>query len=131
VRAARKSESNGHHIGCHPERSEGSAVFLADKQIPRCAREDRKIGFFRQALDPEGGRHGCRPFSDETWMSRQKIRSNLNARLNPALIEEGTFFGYFLCASKESNSPAQRAKRPASPRAATQTANDHASSGRT
>jgi hypothetical protein len=43
-------------------------------------------------------------------MSRQKIRSNLHDRLCTRCVKEGTFFGYFLCASKESNSPALRAK---------------------
>ena len=43
---------------CHPERSAGS-VFqtFADKQIPRCAREDKFFEFLRDATTPDNTMH--------------------------------------------------------------------------
>src|SRR5688500_19529307 len=78
-------------------------------------------------LDPEGGRHGCRPFSDETWMSRQKIRNDLNDRHTPALSRKAlslvTFFvpakkvtrphsGRKLCSKTKTTQPAAPANSP-------------------
>jgi hypothetical protein len=48
------------------------------------------------SLDPKGGRHGCRPFSDETGMSRQKITRDLHAHLALAVSGKALFFGSFL-----------------------------------
>src|SRR5688500_5068923 len=54
------------------------------------------IALTESLLDPKGGRHECRPFSDETWMSRQKIRNAISARLTPAVSGKALFFGSFL-----------------------------------
>src|SRR5687768_105441 len=71
-------ESKGAHAAWKSERATATAVA------------------FQISLDLKGGRHGCRPFSDETWMSRQKIRNAVSARLTPAVSGKALFFGSFL-----------------------------------
>src|SRR5688500_748611 len=92
-----RAKATAHHVGCHPERREGSAGRRCmDKSRSLAAIGDEKKGAFWKSLDPEGGRQGCRPFSDETWMPRQKIRNALSARLTPAVSGKALFFGSFL-----------------------------------
>src|SRR5688500_1981587 len=54
-----------------------------------------------------GGGHGWPPFSDRGRRPSPKIPSP-PARLE-RLVEEGAFFAYFLCTSKESRSPQAKA----------------------
>jgi hypothetical protein len=66
-------------------------------------------GPFRSGADggekPEGRRARCAPFSDGTWMCRQKIPAVCANLLRCSGREGGVcFFGYFLCTSKESDS---------------------------
>src|SRR5688572_13609731 len=62
------------------------------------------------ATDPEGGAHGCAPFSDRARMASRKIPVSLNP---PGVLLTSTrhFFGDFLCASKESYPPQAEALR--------------------
>ena len=60
-----------------------------------------------QPADPEGGVHGCTPFSDRAmdgesenpWTSIRRVSG----------VGEAAFFGYFLCGGKESKSPTAKA----------------------
>jgi len=70
------------------------------------------FGFLQQRPDsgnPEGGRHGWGPFSDRGRMPSPKIP--VTSAWLERFVEEGAFFGCFLCTGKESNSPKAKALR--------------------
>jgi len=71
---------SGENKGVHAARKSDSTAFAFDRDLP----------------GPGGRPAWCRPFSDETWMSRQKIRNALSACLIPAVSGKALFFGSFL-----------------------------------
>src|SRR5688500_18631635 len=57
-----------------------------------------------------GGGHGWPPFSDRGTMPSPKI--TMAYAWLERFVEESAFFGYFLCTSKESNSPSGESSTP-------------------
>jgi hypothetical protein len=68
-------------------------------------RQQQQLLLIEILLDPEGGRHGCRPFSDETWMSRQKIRNAVSACRTPAVSRKALSLVTFFVPAKKVTRP--------------------------
>jgi hypothetical protein len=92
--------------GAHPvRRPSGLDLSKARMRRERATARKQQQLLFRFSLDPKGGRHGCRPFSDETWMSRQKIRNALSACRTPAVSRKALSLVTFFVPAKKVTRP--------------------------